>query len=75
MATGRGVWPNGRKECFWEGNLTEPKLEAGHQCYRGALKITARHLHLAGEAWGLECLEVGGQETRMFTSVSPADVR
>lgn len=56
------VWPNGRKECFWEGNLTELKLEVGHQCYHGVLKITARHLHLARDAWGLECLEVGGRK-------------
>lgn len=64
LATSLGVWPNGRKECFWEGNLTEMKLEAGHQYYHVALEITARHVYLAREDWGLEYLEVGsrGQE-------------
>lgn len=72
LATRLGVWPNGRKECFWKGNLTETKLEAGHQCYHVALEITARHVRLAREGWGLEYLEVGsrGQEY-----LSPADLR
>lgn len=62
----------GRKEFFWKGNLTETKLEAGHQCYHVALEITTRHVHLAREDWGLEYLEMGsrGQEY-----LGPADLR
>lgn len=54
-----GVWPNGSKRCFWESNWTEIKLQAGYQCYHEALKITARHLHLAREAWGLSAWRWG----------------
>lgn len=42
--------------------MIEMKLEAGHQCYHEALKITARYLHLAKEAWRLEWLEVGSRK-------------
>lgn len=42
--------------------MIEMKLEAGHQCYHKALKITARYLHLAKEAWRLEWLEVGSRK-------------